>query len=282
MGYSEYSVSVNEYLFFNRVFMPLSEDLTIVIIASLFTLLTTSFVVLFIVLYQRRHQKYLKEKAQLENNFQQTLLQSQLEIQEQTFQNISQEVHDNIGQVLSLAKIYLGTMYPAAPESLHPKLDDTRNLVGKAIQDLRDLSKMLHTGHITEMGLLRSVEHDLDLLKKTGTIKVTMEVTGDPFKCDARKELILFRIIQEITHNVIKHAEASGISALFHYYPKELVIAVSDDGKGFDLTPLNTSENSKFGLGIRNMQNRARLIGADFSISSTLGTGTTVTLVLPC
>lgn len=259
-----------------------SKDIVQVVTICLFIQLIITFIVVFVVLYQKRHRKYIEEKTALENSFHQTLLQSQLEIQEQTLQNVSQEVHDNIGQVLSLAKIYLGTMYTASPEQLHTKLDDTRSLVGKAIQDLRDLSKMLHTGYVTEMGLLRSVEYELDMLQKTGTIQVYLEVTGTPHKFDARKELILFRIIQEVLNNITKHAEAEKILININYTPTLLSITITDNGKGFDLTPLNTNENIKFGLGLRNMQNRARLTGADFSISSTLGTGTTVTLSLPC
>ncbi|MFT3825861.1 MAG: ATP-binding protein [Chitinophagaceae bacterium] len=263
--------------------MPdIPENIIIIISLSLFMLLIIAFIVVFIVLYQKRHKKYIEEKTALENNFHQALLQAQLEIQEQTLQNISQEVHDNIGQVLSLAKMYLGTMYTASTEQLHAKLDDTRGLVGKAIQDLRDLSKMLHTGYVTEMGLLRSVEYELEMLRKTGTIEAVAEVEGTPYKSDARKELILFRIIQEVIHNVIKHAEAGRITVLFNYQPAYLSVTLTDNGKGFDMTLLNTNENTKFGLGLRNMQNRAHLIGAEFSLSSIPGNGTTVTLILPC
>jgi two-component system NarL family sensor kinase len=262
--------------------MPnLSHDIIAIILGTLFTLLIISFIIIFIVIYQKRHQGFLKEKEDLQTGFQQILLQSQLEIQEQTLQTISQEIHDNIGQVLSLAKLNLGTMDIAKPEQLQQKIDDSKGLIGKAIQDLRDISKSLNTDYVSEMGLTQAIGYELELIRKSGEFTTSLQTNGLPIKLDARKELIIFRIIQEVINNIIKHARANSILVLLTYEPHAFSISINDNGSGFDLTPLNAGENSKFGLGIRNMHKRANLIGADFSIASTLGAGTTVTLVLP-
>jgi signal transduction histidine kinase len=167
------------------------------------------------------------------------------------------------------------------PGALQQKIDDSKTLIGKAIQDLRDLSKSLNTDYVADMGLLQAVEYELEMIRKSGIYTTTLEVNGLSVKLEQQKELIIFRIIQEVINNIIKHAKASQIHIEASYYPTGLIITITDNGTGFDLTPLNAAEGGKFGLGLRNMHNRALLIGADFSITSTLHTGTAVTLTIP-
>ena len=154
----------------------------------------------------------LTEKEEMKNTFQKTLLQTQLEIQEQTLKNISQEIHDNVGQVLTLAKLNLATT-TVADEAASEKIKTSQQLIGKAIQDLRDLSRSLNTDYVEEMGLVRSVEYELELLQKTGTIATELNIEGKIIKFNKHTELILFRIVQETIHNIMKHAEAKKISA---------------------------------------------------------------------
>jgi two-component system, NarL family, sensor kinase len=167
--------------------------------------------------------------------------------------------------------------------SLHlhdEKVTASQQLVSKAIQDLRDLSRSLDTDYVQQMGLLRSVEYELEMIQKTGTLQTKLNVEGSVYKFDKQKELILFRIVQEILHNIIKHAGATAVAVQFIYTEEALKLTVTDDGKGFDLSPLNDENNSAFGLGIRNMHNRARLMGAEFRMHSTTGDGTTAILLL--
>ena len=124
------------------------------------------------------------------------------------------------------------------------------------------------------MGLIRSIEHELELLKKTESIQTSFSITGTAVKLDKQKELILFRIVQEAIHNVIRHAGANKIDASIVFNNDGMEICIADDGKGFDLKPLYDSENKSFGLGIRNMHERAKLIGSRFSINSEAGKGT--------
>lgn len=252
------------------------------IVATLLFLLFAVFAIAFILIHQKRKQQHIHEKQTLQSQYNQTLLQSQLEIQEQTLQTISQEIHDNIGQILSLTKLNLGLMDIEKPEQLQEKIEYSKQLVAKAIQDLRDLSKSLNTDYVSAMGLVEAINYELEIIHKSGAYTTTCQTEGAPVKLEAQKELIIFRIIQEVLNNIIKHAKASTILILISYEPEALSITVNDNGTGFDLTPLNAGENNKFGLGLRNMYKRAQLIGAQFSITSTPGAGTTTTLVLPC
>lgn len=221
------------------------------------------------------------EKNKMKEEFSLTLLQSQLEIQEQTLKNISQEIHDNVGQVLSLAKLNLNLAEVSNPEQARSKIDNALSQVGKAINDLRDLSKSFNTDNIIAQGLIKAIAAELDMIGRTGSHKTTFRITGNSRQLEPQKELILFRIVQEALHNIIKHAAAGAITVTVGYSGSCLELLVADDGKGFDLTPLNENGNGSFGLGIRNMHNRARLIGADFSMNSIMGKGSVVKIVLP-
>jgi two-component system, NarL family, sensor kinase len=134
---------------------------------------------------------------------------------------------------------------------------------------------------VQEMGLVRSVEYELELLKKTGTIETLLTIEGKKVKLEQQKELILFRIVQEAIHNIMKHAEAKKITVTIQFTASDLSIRVTDDGKGFDVSTLNDEGNRVFGLGLRNMHNRATLIGAKFSVTSILQQGTEVYISLP-
>jgi signal transduction histidine kinase len=130
------------------------------------------------------------------------------------------------------------------------------------------------------MGLQRAIEYELEMIKKTGTIETSMIVEGSLFRLEKQKELILFRIVQETFNNILKHAGAKSIKVNINYAASAFTLVINDDGKGVNLQPLNEGENNNFGLGIRNMHSRAKLIGADFKMSSVIGESTEVKIIL--
>jgi signal transduction histidine kinase len=237
------------------------------------------FIILFIFLYQKRYYHHLQEKEQLKSEYQKELMQAQLEIQEQTLKNIAQEIHDNIGQELSLVKLNLNTMDIYKQAELQDKITNSKNLVGKAIQDLRDLSKGMNTDSILAMGLYKAIAHELEMIKKTEVYRTRLELKGENPKLDEQKELILFRIVQESLHNIIKHANAKNIDVKLNHTDEKLELSIADDGSGFE-TGIAESSAADAGMGLRNMQNRAKLINADFNIRSIKNSGTTVSLSL--
>jgi signal transduction histidine kinase len=256
-----------------------SEIVITVIAGTVALLLLGAFIISFLFLYRRRHHRYLREKQQIKLSYEGELLKTRLEIQEQTFKNVSREIHDNIGQVLSLAKLNLGTMDISQPTILAQKISDSKKLVSKAIHDLRHLSHGLSTDYITDLGLDKAIGYELEMIKKSGEHETLLFTEGTSYSLDKQKELIIYRIIQEVLNNIIKHAVAQKIIIYLLYSPSAFTLIITDNGKGFDLTPLN--DNTSFGLGIRNMHNRAQLIGAGFLISSTLEKGTSVTITVP-
>lgn len=256
-------------------------EITPIYIITFFLLIVAIGIIMLVLLYQKRQLQYFREKQELHNTFQQELLRTQLEIQEQTLKTISQEIHDNIGQVLSLVKLNVNTMECDDPVSLEVKISDTKQLVGKAIQDLRDLSKSFNVDFVTDMGLIKSIEHELIMVNKVGKFTATLVQEGAFHPVSSQKELILFRIFQEAVNNIIKHSQASVVDVLVNYFPDKFFLQITDNGKGFDISEINRDQNRNLGLGIRNMENRSRIIGADYKIVSEPGKGTVVTIELP-
>ena len=193
----------------------------------------------------------------------------------QVLKTISQEIHDNIGQVLSLVKLNLATTQISKPHEAEEKIRDSKELVAKAIIDLRDLSRSMNTDKIPELGLPEALKHELLMLKKTGSFETDFELTGTPYKLDSQKEIILFRTLQEAISNIIRHAGPCLVKAHIDYREDGLSLSIADDGGGFDTTA------PAAGIGIRNMQNRTRLIGADLRIEAAPGKGTVIKIELP-
>ena len=240
-------------------------------------LLLAIFIAVFLIAVYRRKRKHQQYLIRLQNEKQQELLQTQIEIQEQTLSNISQEIHDNIGQVLSLAKLNLNTIPANVEEDVLVKISKAKELVSKAINDLRDLSRSMHGDRIAELGLKDAIESELAILQNTGQYKTSFNVTGNYYKLARQNEIVIFRMLQESINNSIKHANATKITVEMNYQPQNFQLWVSDDGNGFDTASLSTSVT---GIGLKSMRSRADLIGGDLTIQSSPFTGTTVVIKL--
>lgn len=226
------------------------------------------------------YQYYWIEKEQnrqRENNFRKELHKTELEIQEQTMKNISEEIHDNVGQVLTLAKLNMKTIDCNDPKSLQEKVNSSSELIGKAIQDLRNLSKNLNVDYVTEMGLVNLIEYELERIKKIGKHQTIFIQEGDPYTIAHQQ--FLFRIFQELLNNVIKHSEASLITVRVLFHPEKFELQILDDGKGFDFSSIY--RNNQAGLGIRNIRHRVQIIGGQCKFVSAPGEGTAVNVTLP-
>jgi two-component system, NarL family, sensor kinase len=251
--------------------------ISIVVAISLF-LLFSLFTVLFIGAYFKRRQQHTKEMTEVQYNYEQALLRSQLEIQEETLRHISQEIHDNIGQVLSLAKLQLNTL-PAPPASENQEaFAITKQLVSKAITDLRSLSKSLHPDRVNELGLAENIRQELEMLQKSRLYQTHLQINGHVYNIPLQTQTILFRMVQEAISNIIKHANANSVVIILDYESTQFCLTITDNGIGIDV---HTAVELTHGIGIRNMQNRSGIIGATFELLPVAGGGTSVQIRLP-
>ena len=251
----------------------------IVIVGSAVLIIVGVFIISFISMYTKSHNRHLTEKKEMEFKFQQELLQTQLEIQEQTLKNISQEIHDNIGQTLSLAKLNLNRIDARQPEKDGERIIHSRELVGKAIHDLRSLSRNLNTDMILAAGFLQALESEVQQVNRTGAFTASLEISGNPQKLDAKKELILFRIVQEALNNIIKHSGATSLQVRADFREHQFILSISDNGRGFEPSLPGVTQPLRSGL--RNMRNRAAMIGGQFNLESNPDQGTLIEITIP-
>ncbi len=237
------------------------EVIYITIVGTSLLLFITLTIALFFIRYERQKFRYIHRQRQL---------QTEIEIQEQTFQTISQEIHDNIGQLLSLAKLNLNTA-----DIANDKIQQSKELISESIVALRDLSKSLNAELIKEIGLSKSIQRELSILARSGQYNTSVIEKGKPYRLDNQKELVMFRIFQETLNNIIKHSSAASVTVHLNYSPQCFELVISDDGIGF------TANKPVDGIGLRNMQNRAHIIGARLELKSAAGKGTVISLVLP-
>ena len=255
-----------------------NEVIVFILIGSFFVLFLATIIIFAIIRYNNRQKKHIQEKQLMKTQFQQELLQTQLEIQEQTLKTISEEIHDNVGQVLSLVKLNLNTIVNINDEKAQLKIESTKNLVSKAINDLRELSRSLHGERIGEIGLQEAIENELKIIQNTGQFKTELNITGQVYTQNPQKEMVLFRIVQEALHNAVKHANATNLKVVMNYSAANFTLTISDDGTGFLADQLLTSQT---GIGLKSMRNRAALIGGEFSLQSSKNNGTSISIELP-
>ncbi len=250
----------------------ISGDFIIVLGGTTLLLCIFGFIFYFVIAYNKRYRKYEAEKVEMRKQFELEKLQSQLEIQEQTLKNISGEIHDNIGQILSLVGLEISTI----PTENTEKINHTSELLDRAIADLRNLSKRLDTDRISSIGIIEAIKHEVKLLERTGTFATELTVDADLEMLSPDKTIILYRIIQEILNNIIKHSKATKITIHIWENDTEGVLTITDNGVGFD-----SAEKEGKGLGLNNILNRARLIGGSATIESHINKGTIITFRIP-
>jgi signal transduction histidine kinase len=221
----------------------------------------------------RRKKKILAERKTREAQFQQELLQAQLEMQEHTFKTISQEIHDNVGQILSIIKLNLNIL--TFKNEGNEQLEDIKTMLTDAIKELRDLSAGYYADRLVEEGFLVAIQHQLRQLDKTGLFTTSFHSELETLSVDKNKVIFLHRMVQEILHNVVKHSGASQVTAHISKKNEEIHISLQDNGKGFD----PAGSGFKAGIGLSSIRQRASMIGADVQINSEIGSGTIVKLV---
>jgi signal transduction histidine kinase len=207
------------------------------------------------------------------------MLSTQLEIQEQTFSHISREIHDHVGQRLTLARFYLSSIKDKNDDAVLSLSDTASQLIGEAIADLKQLSRSLTSSLIEDNGLLFALEQEVDRIARLVNWKIELRVSGDSKFISTGSELIIFRIVQEALQNIIKYAEPSKVDIEFSFTETDVALTIQDDGKGFD--PLLLSQNPSGKSGLANMKKRSLLLNGTMDIESSPGNGTKLSFIFP-
>jgi len=208
--------------------------------------------------------------------FEAELIKTQQEIQDQTLKHVGRELHDNVGQLLSLATMQMNALSKVASDDIQSKVSNASEAIKESLTEVRSLSKSLNSDVIFNLGFFATIENEIQRLNKSQLIEASLSTKGDLVKFENNKdETILFRILQEFFSNSLKYAEAETFKVHLDYQKGQLIITAKDDGKGFDIDAIQQ------GSGLTNMKKRAELINATYNLESSIGRGTTLTLIYP-
>jgi two-component system, NarL family, sensor kinase len=254
---------------------PTEFIVAFIIISVILMLILVVFITVIIYRYQQRQNNYFKDMEALKTSHENTLLQSQLEIQEQTIQNLSREIHDNIGQKLTLAKLYLNTLNYAETGKTIAQINDSGKMISEAINSLSDISRSMSSEIILNNGLIKALEFETAQFAKLNLYSINFSATGNPVFLDTDTELVLFRIVQEALNNIVKHADASAIDINLHYNTDFLFMEIKDNGKGF------CTDTAPAGTGLQNIKKRAAMLHGNLSINSIVNRGTQIKIDIP-
>ena len=249
-----------------------------IIIPTLIILILGSSIVYFLFLYQKKRFRHEQEVIELRETFNQTLLLSKLEIQEQTLDHIAKELHANFSHLVALININLAEVLPKSADSVKENILETKSLAKQLLSELKALSASLNTDHIMKIGFNRALENELTRIGKIKRFTVKFEKTGDPFRMEPSTEIILFRLCQEVLNNTIQYSKADLITVSLLYTPEMLQLNIADNGIGFDIEQSSYRRGKNESTGLLNMEKRASLIEGKVLVQSEEGKGTNVTI----
>ena len=238
-----------------------------------------TFIIVILFFVQKKQRGFTNELLLVKTNYEKELFKAQMEIQEQTFKEISREIHDNAGQILSLARLGLNTLNLGKKEEAKNSILEISDILEKALDELRHLSRTLNSELISIGGLVKSIETQVGYIQRGGKYNIHLKVEGEPVLINNKKDTILFRMVQEALNNIIRHAKATEICISLRYDGKFLKLQITDNGIGFDLKELHSGSKSMNGT--NNMRQRAKLIDAEFLIESQPDKGTQITVTTP-
>lgn len=239
-----------------------NTEIVLIISTSVVVFITVGILSLFSI-FQRRKNTLLEEKVKAREDFEKAITQTQIEIREETLRNISWELHDNIGQLLTLAKIQL-------QNTTKENIQEVSETITKGLTEVRALSKLINPEAIKNIDLPEAIQLEMDRFNRLNFIKSNLKIIGNQQKIDEKSSIIMFRILQEFFSNTIKHSKASELKVILNYSNQFLQITAIDNGIGF------SSEEKNEGIGLINIKNRAKLIGAEIQFKSDNNQGTSL------
>jgi two-component system sensor histidine kinase UhpB len=194
-----------------------------------------------------------------------------LRAQEEERARVARDLHDEVNQSLTGLLLRLEALREAAPPELEPELADTKALANQAMRELLSLARQLRPTALDDLGLAAAIAGQVDRAGGPG-VRSTLREEGDLSDLDGDVQLVVYRVAQEALSNAVRHSGAGRIDVALRRNGDGAELEVADDGRGFAF------EESERGLGIAGMRERALLIGADLTIESGPGNGTTVRL----
>lgn len=230
----------------------------------------------FFVTYQKRLLRKQLELNEVKQQQQAEIIKNTIQSQEKERKRIAQDLHDEVGAMLSVVKLNVGRIERKIEETKTKDLtSETKSYLDDVILQVRRISRGLLPPSLEKLGLYHALEEMSKWVNKGDELQIECWKSGEQFRFESQRELALFRVIQELLNNAIKHSGAKHILLKLRFTNQSLAISVCDNGNGF-----NVEERMNTGLGLKNLENRTEMARARFKLKSRQGIGTCAIIYL--
>ncbi|MEZ4903444.1 MAG: sensor histidine kinase [Spirosomataceae bacterium] len=233
----------------------------LIIIGTGIMLIMALFVVLFVVYYQRKQIEQKMRVKDMEAEFQQKLLQVSMASTEAERRRIAQDLHDDIGALLSVTKLTFNALYGqiGSNQQAEQLAKQVRDALDETINHVRRISRELVPTTLERFGLSAALQEFAARSNTHNSLRVTFGCGGDEnYRLDPRTELMLYRVSQELINNAMKHSKGKNVHVQLSLPPHCFGLVIEDDGQGFDLEGVRSKPSP--GLGLDSIEGRLRVI----------------------
>ncbi|WP_130735629.1 sensor histidine kinase [Flavobacterium sp. J27] len=256
--------------------MGKSEIIVTIILFNLFFILFLLGIIVFIKQYKQKKKEHENKLFLQQKEHEQELLTTQLEIQTQTMQYIGREIHDNIGQKLTLASLYTQQLaYENKAPNITENIENISTIINDSLGELRQLSKSLTDNNIEQNSLVDLIKQECKKISELKKCEVHFSCQESIDIPSYQSKSILLRITQEFIQNSIKHSKCKNITVTLEKRRNYIQLTLKDDGIGFDI-----SQQSN-GIGLLNMKKRSEMIDGTYTLESKENNGTKLIIQIP-
>ncbi|MFY7971225.1 MAG: sensor histidine kinase [Flavobacteriales bacterium] len=218
------------------------------------------FIVIFISIYLNRQVNQQRKIRDLEHQAQFSQLKASILSQEEERSRISRDLHDELGLMLSTVKLHLKRMTKKTMEESLPVIEETSQAVDHAIHSVRLISHNLSPAVLQKFGLEKALQSLFENLEQTEAVTTKVNIANPPNSWSFDQQLAIYRMVQELTNNIIKHANAKHIQLEGHTEPQHFSFVIKDNGLSNKMHESVSSTSQMKGIGLANIENRLSLL----------------------
>src|SRR5882672_4820313 len=217
--------------------------------------------IVFISFHQRKVIRYQQQLQRMEQDQQKTLLNASIRLQEEERQRIAADLHDDAGPLLATARLYLNENFVNLDKSTQlQSIYNAKQIIDDTIQLIRNISHSLMPPTLKNFGLESAVNDLFQKISDSGSMNASSRFHEYKERMKGEKELIVFRVVQELINNILKHSSASFIHLTQNVHADKFYLRIHHDGRGIVQADFDKLNKSNVGLGLKNISSRLRVV----------------------